>query len=129
MDVVRCRTLTHKSKLGFGKYADLTVGEIINLSRISYLRWAYFCLSKINFTKDVLAEILIPEKYVIEKPGKNEEFHAKLSDEISNRMSGFLKFKNESHNRRVRKSIYVNFKIRDNLKFNKANSQRINQGH
>ena len=59
MDVPLLRTLSFKSKLGFGKYADMTVYEIINLDKSDYLRWIYYNVNGISFNNEVLFKIRI----------------------------------------------------------------------
>lgn len=58
--------------MGFGKYSDLSVGEILKLQYYSYLRWVYYCNSHIDFFDDILEEMGIIN-YKIEKPGTDEE--------------------------------------------------------
>jgi hypothetical protein len=41
-DNVNKRVLTLKSRLGFGKYANNTIQEIVNLGKNQYLRWVYY---------------------------------------------------------------------------------------
>jgi len=68
------RTLTRKSYLKFGKYADIRVGNLLDLgiSEREYLLWSYYSCSMINFNDDVLAELGITEEFRIEKPGKDK---------------------------------------------------------
>ena len=69
------RKLSFKSKMGFGKYADLTVQEIINMQRTSYLRAIYYNLEGISFLDEVLEKLRIigpDHDYTIPKPGKNQ---------------------------------------------------------
>ena len=65
------RTLTEKSKLQEGQHSGFTVGWVIRLDELSYLRSMYFTKSMISFTDEVLDKIKIAERYRIEKPGKN----------------------------------------------------------
>ena len=77
------RTLTRKSKLGFGKLRDVTIQHILDekyygkLSLIS----AYFKLTTINFTDDILEELGIRAKYRIEKPSSNKNLYYKFLKE------------------------------------------------
>ena len=73
MDRVTLRTLTFKSTLNFGKYADYTVQQVIDqnpIDGIQYLVWIYYNSSNISFHSDVLERLGISEDFKIKKPGK-----------------------------------------------------------
>lgn len=59
------RICTEKSVLGFGKYADLKVGDILKIDE-EYIVWAYASLEKISFHRDILDRLGLP---TIPKPG------------------------------------------------------------
>jgi hypothetical protein len=67
------RKLTEKSVLGFGKYCDYSVGQVLSLEEHHYLRWVYYNCSNINFFEDVLIQIGIKENNHIEKPGTDKD--------------------------------------------------------
>jgi hypothetical protein len=67
------RVLTRKSKFGIGKIKDYTVQDLLNRKKHFDLIRAYFNLSTIDFTEDILAELLINGKYVIPKPNVSKE--------------------------------------------------------
>ena len=71
------RTLTHKSKLGFGTYdmKDLTIRQLIDCGKARELIKMYYTLGMINYADEVLDELCITEK--IGKPGK-------IKDNINN---------------------------------------------
>lgn len=73
MDLVRLRTLTRKSKLGYGYYAEKTVGELLDKYYYRALRHAYYCRQNITFMPDILEQLHITGKMVIEKPGVDHE--------------------------------------------------------
>jgi hypothetical protein len=129
MDVLRLRKLTRKSLLGFGKDADLTIGNMLDLQKTRYLRWVYFNCSMLTFMDDILDQIGIIEEFRIEKPGKDSEKHEELNNEIDLKRSGFSKFKHEAHHKRVRKAEFINFRKRDSIRFSKSIMQRKNHGH
>jgi len=57
----------------FGKYYDLTVGEIIKFrgfKGMEYLTWAYYRSSNISYMPEVLVVLGIIEENQIAKPGK-----------------------------------------------------------
>jgi len=64
------RILTAKSKLGFGKWKDYTVQELIDLRREIVLVSAYYKLTSINYVEEVLIKLKITEEYRIEKPSE-----------------------------------------------------------
>ena len=73
MDRVALRTLTFKSLMKFGKYADYTVQQVIDqnpIDGINYLIWVYYNSSNISFNKDVLSKLGISDDLTIKKPGK-----------------------------------------------------------
>lgn len=69
-DVVTLRVLTEKSKLGFGKHMDLTIGDILKIDLI-YVGWIYYNHPSISFHKDILDKLQIKE---IPKPGINKNY-------------------------------------------------------
>lgn len=78
------RTLTYKSKLGFGKYIDLTIQDILNLKKGQYLRWVYFNYEGIDFIPEILDIIQITEEYRLKKPAKNTNFLEEINKKIFN---------------------------------------------
>lgn len=81
------RTLTKKSKLGFGKYKELTVQKIIDMRMPLVLISPYFKLTSINYTEDILKELRISSKYKVDKPGKDLELYYEFLDD-----KGFKRF-------------------------------------
>jgi hypothetical protein len=75
MSSILLRKLTKKSTLKFGKYKDCTVDHLIAIGRKVELISAYFKLSAITFTDDILDELDITEEYRIEKPSTNVELY------------------------------------------------------
>lgn len=75
---IALRTLTEKSLLGFGKYGELRVQEIIDFRGGVYLRWCYFNREEISFQEQILNKINITQKHYIKKPGTNKELGKKL---------------------------------------------------
>ena len=80
-DATQLRTLTTKSKLKFGKFADILLDNLVSTQK-KYLRWVYYNCSNINYMPDIIKNIGIPEDYVIVKPGKNEELGKTLEKTI-----------------------------------------------
>lgn len=64
------RTLTGKSKMGFGRFSNLTVNQILKKPQGDYyIRWAYYRMSMISFHEDILNIVGIKPDDRIEKPG------------------------------------------------------------
>lgn len=69
--VVLLRTLTLKSKIGFGIFKNCTVEEIIKSGRHKELINIYFRLANVTFVEEILCKLHISER--VQKPGKNVE--------------------------------------------------------
>jgi len=110
------RTMTLKSKLGFGKYKDLTVQKIIDIPLPLVLISAYYKLTSINYNEEVLGMLGITKDYQIKKPGTDgsvyinflnkKGYKKKLRGEGSDKLKkqtkdlsrGNLQNKNQGHN-------------------------------
>lgn len=80
--VTKLRIMTRKSKFGFGKYDDMTVGDIIAIGNGGYIAYAYYNISPISFADDILDELEIIR---IDKPGTSSEKWKEYRRMISNR--------------------------------------------
>lgn len=69
------RVLTRKSKFGIGKYKNYTVQQIIDMRLKLKLESAYFKLTSIDFTPDILDELKITEEFRLEKPAANRDLY------------------------------------------------------
>ena len=128
MDVIRLRTLTEKSKIGFGVHADLKVGDLINIKKKWYLRWLYFNFSAISFVDEVLDKILITLEYRIEKPGTDRELGKKLSKELILKYGLDEKaFKKKT--KEEKKARLLRYYVRDKTLYTRKNLQYVNHGH
>jgi hypothetical protein len=133
------RTLTLKSTINFGKYAELTVQQIIDLRKSQYLVWVYFCNSHINFFPEVLDLIRIKEEHRIPKPGKinEEEFNKIMKGRIGSYIRGFCEPENihkelalMKNKRKARQRAKNKCSLeRDKIKFSRINMAWRNQGH
>lgn len=74
--------MTKRSILGFGKYNELTVGDVIQQGHSFELIKAYYKLEKVNFTDDILNELFITPERRIEKPGKSQEAYNRYAKDI-----------------------------------------------
>lgn len=109
------RTLTKKSKLGFGKSKNLTVLRMLELGKKIDLISAYYKLSSINYTKEVLDELNIKGDFVIVKPGTNKDVYYLFLEQ-----NGFKK--------KIRNREGSNKLKRETKPMSKRQLQRINQG-
>ena len=75
MSVVLLRTLTRKSKLGFGKHKNITVQQFLDENKPLKLISPYYKLTTINFTEDILDELNISPEWRVDKPGSNEDLY------------------------------------------------------
>jgi hypothetical protein len=69
------RVLTRKTKFRIGKDKDLTVQRMLDLGKTINLVSAYYKLTSIDYTKDILDEIGIVGDFVIEKPSTNKTLY------------------------------------------------------
>lgn len=129
------RTLTEKSMLGFGKYRDMRIGEILKMpSGLNYLRWVYYHSSMINFCDSVLYELYIHGNLLIEKPGKDPDLYENIfSKRITTKLRGHKGCGGhiiaKATLKKVRKGNYMGFKNKDKTKYSKGNMAWKNQGH
>ena len=125
------RICTEKSVLGFGRYRDLTVGDIIIMDA-SYIAYVYYTCSKVSFHKDILDLLKLTP---IEKPGKNQElfeawkkeYYAGLPFTEEERKHYFFK-KKQAEKRRAAKKL-ERVERYENYTTNKGWLQSINHGH
>lgn len=109
------RIMTRKSKIGFGKYKDLTVQTMLDFNRKLELISAYYKLTSINYNEDVLNELNITDEYRIDKPSSNKEMYYKF-------------LKENGYKRRERGKGADKLKIFSKPPL-KSYLKRINQGH
>ena len=135
MDVIRLRTLTEKSKLGFGKHAELTVYELIALEP-DYLVWVYYNSSNITFTDLVLDQLAIRER--INKPGRlpTEEARKAVNrwvyrdvKEAETREERNKRFAMTRDKISARIQDEIILKMKNDKPWSKGKMQAANQGH
>jgi hypothetical protein len=113
---VLLRTMTRKSLFKIGKNKDLTIQRMIDLNKKIDLVSAYYKLSKVNFTKDILDELKITNNWVIEKPSVNKHMYY-----------DFLKSINHSYKYTFKKGANI-MKKETKTSFSKSYLQSLNQG-
>lgn len=103
------RTLTRKSKLGFGKNKNYTVEDLLSRNKQIDLISAYYKLTSINFTDDILLQLKINEDEKIIKPGIDLDMYYSILEKypakIRNRASDKLKPKNKPYTKEKLQSI------------------------
>ena len=73
MSVVLLRTLTRKSILGFGKYVDMTVQNMLDTFLSKELLNIYYTCRNIDFNQDLKDELCIHGEREINKKEKQDE--------------------------------------------------------
>jgi hypothetical protein len=121
------RICTKKSRLGFGQYSDLTVGDIMRLDP-QYLVWCYGHFDKISFCDEILTELEIPP---IPKPGTDERLVWRWCDARAAKFTEEEKFHGRVKKARMMKgrrmSQYIS--VKNATYQSKAELQAINHGH
>ncbi len=74
------RTLTRKSRLNVWNLYS-TVQDLIDRKKQMQLIAAYYKLTTINYTDDILDELKITSEWKIEKPGADKELYYKFLNE------------------------------------------------
>ena len=128
------RTLTGKSSLGFGTYAEIPVQRIIDQTHTRYLRWVYYNCSFINFTDDVLKQIYVEGDNKISKPGTNKALGERLDDimfaSLANNPNDIYKgARLMSHIKKDMKMHYLRREKACKVFSSKKAMQSVNQGH
>lgn len=110
------RTLTKKSKLGFGKHKDYTVQQMLDLRLNLQLISAYYKLTSINYNQEILDELKIVGEYVIDKPSSDRDMYYKFLKENGYKMKDRTRLGPNK----------MKFETRG---FTAAQLQRLNHGH
>jgi len=127
--VAKLRIMTRKSIIGFGKFADMRIGDILKVEP-KWLIWAYGKYENITFTDDILEELCCR---TIEKPGKDEnivrEWLAAKLDEMTpdERKLFWIKHSRGEKKSRIAKAIAANFN--EGKLHNRGYLQAANHGH
>lgn len=87
-DRILLRTLTLKSKLKVGKYAEDTVQRLLDRRQYKELQHIYYCYERITFTEDVLDLMKIRPDERIEKPGTNKELFNQIRTKVAYALIG-----------------------------------------
>lgn len=127
MDVIKLRKLTRKSKLGYGLYAEKTVGELIEKRFFTALRWAYYNVQNITYMPDIMEELHIVGKWVIDKPGVDHdkyEAYVRIAQERAMGADKARLFRYWKSKKKAKDEEY-----RANREISASRLQRYNHGH
>lgn len=127
--MIRCRTLTEKSIIWFGKHEGLSLRQIIDLERyngISYLAWCYFNNSKFGLNELMLNELNITENLLLEKPSKNPSFYYDWKSKNTTDEQRLSMY--HAKNRNVKQKNIKN-SIAENKFFSKSSMKNRNQNN
>jgi hypothetical protein len=136
MNIIK-RILTMKSKLGFGKYAELTVAQMFETKRECALISIYCNLSKIDYNEEILDKLFIEKGFRIAKPGTAtamkdaliKHFIQQQNKQLTkDEILGRIKYFSNAKKRRKISSI-ARIKMFENISQNKKSLAWRNQGH
>lgn len=99
--------MARKSMFQEGRYAGLTVQDLINSGNKCFLRFVYYNYSMISFLPDILEEIGIKEEYKINKPGKDLGMFNFVRDSINSKIGGLKKYRFKQHRKKVEKAKLI----------------------
>ena len=128
MDVIRLRTLTTKSRLGFGQYADMTIDQIIAIKKKIYLVWVYFNINGISFTDDILDAFFYDKKWLIDKPGTNPKMFEEYINRYKSKIHGVEGLAVKQKNKKRSKARYISKQASRHTETKKSVLQARNQG-
>lgn len=121
------RILTEKSRLGFGQYADATVGYILSVDE-DYMVWLYCCNPQISLHKDILDRLGLPQ---IPKPGTDEEllkeYKKRVRSQYTEEEQLHHRFRIAQVNKKRAKGMVAEAHRAE--RYSKGQLQAINHGH
>lgn len=95
-DVVLLRTLSRKSIIGFGRFTDLTVQNLLDTRKERELLRIYYFFRNIDFLPDIKEELCItPERSINKKIPDSERFQSEYFQYINLCMNDIWKIQNE----------------------------------
>jgi hypothetical protein len=118
------RVLTLKSKLGFGKHRDETIGHIIETNKKFYLAWVYYNNDIIDFNDEIKNIVGITTELSIPKPGKCPSIYD-ANKNMFQEIVAQKEISEESLNKQKRFREGISYKTSKSSKFELA---RKNQG-
>jgi hypothetical protein len=124
---LQLRKMATRSIIGFGKYSDLMVGDLLKGSHNErqYLAYLYYNKELVSFIDEVLDDLKIEGDLVIDKPGINPNVKHKWDKSV---MTELDKLRRYNLKRRDIKHGAASSGVRDKKQFSKGSMQAINQG-
>ena len=131
MDILRLRTMAKRSIFERGNCEYLSVQQVLDLKRQTYLAFQYYNRSKISFTLDVLEELGIVGKLTIKKPGINPKMFEEWKKWFYRNMDDMERIKRYSMRWKNRKDTLKNHEHHAKLSKSKlkSNQRPKNQSH
>ena len=131
MDTLRLRTMARRSIFEGGNCEYLSVQQVLDLKRQTYLAFQYYNRSKISFTLDVLEELGIIGKLTIVKPGKDTKVFNEWKKWFYGNMDDMERIKRYSMRWKNRKDTLKNHEHHTKLSKSKlkSNQRPKNQSH
>lgn len=129
MSAILKRKMTLKSKLGFGRYNDMRVSDIINIKNhagTQYLIWVYYTMKNMDFEEETLMRLRITPKFRIEKPGFSKKMMLVMKDEMFTEKEKEMMLKEKNF---AMAQSYAEFREKDRLNFSNKKLQARNHGH
>ena len=121
------RICTEKSLLGFGKYEDLPVGDILKVDE-EYIVWVYANCEKVSFKKEILDALGVRQ---IQKPGIDpdilREWKRKQSEQFTEEERKHGAYAKYWGRKRAAKANLA--RVERSVRRTKGELQAINHGH
>ena len=121
------RIMTEKSLPGFGKYADLPIGDILKVDP-EYVVWLYANYEKLSLKKDIIERLGIRE---IKKPGTDpevlKEYQRAQTAQYSREERNHYFMKMAASRKKKAMADYID--AREAAHYTKGELQAINHGH
>ncbi len=80
----------------FGRFSNMSAGQLLDLKKYYYLRWVYYHCSQINYDAQILNALHIDEEWQINKPGTNSDIYYELNEYMLGNTAGMLRMKVKS---------------------------------
>lgn len=117
------RTLTLKSKFGFGEHHDKTIEHLINLNKKYYIAWVYYNNDIIDYNQEIKDMIGLTTEHEIPKPGRNTEYYEKNKNIFQEKL-----YREVSDVSREKQQVFRKAAVKNHTKVNKLDLARKNQG-
>ena len=71
-----------RSKLGFGRYGEYPLSELMALNKYDVILGAYYGVTNVDFDFEVKFKLNMVEKHLIDKPGKDVDMYKLVLEEL-----------------------------------------------